>query len=170
MKERQITLPGRKPLVAIAALALGCGVGTAAQAEDLKATGEFGWFAVGKVQQLEKGHLFWVGEFSGSFSSDKGEGSPFHHAGVRCPGSNDVDLNNKRNKAAGTCVLSDPSGADQAFLSWACEGDTHMCRGTITYTGGTGKYQGTGGQQPFTGYIQVNWPDGMSSGYAVWGR
>jgi len=40
------------------------------QAADLpkqgKFTAKFGWYAVGKVFELEKDHLFWVGEFSGT--------------------------------------------------------------------------------------------------------
>lgn len=141
-----------------------------ARAEDWKVVGEFGWFGVGKVQQLEKGHLFWVGEFSGTFFNDKGAGSPFHLAGVRCPASNDVDLNGKKNKAAGICVISEPGGADQAYFTWHCEGDTETCHGTFDYTGGTGRYQGASGSNTFTGVIHVNWPDGMASGYATWNR
>jgi len=38
-----------------------------AHAEDWKVTGLFGWFAVGKAHQIEKGHLYFVGEFSGTF-------------------------------------------------------------------------------------------------------
>jgi len=153
-----------------AVVVLGCGLSTAAYAEDWKVTGEFGWFGVGKAQQLEKGHLFWVGEFSGTFFNDKGQGSPFHLAGVRCPASNDLDLNNKKGKAAGTCVISEPGGTDQAYVSWRCEGDTETCRGTFDYTGGTGKYQGVSGSNTFTGVVHVNWPDGMASGYATWNR
>jgi hypothetical protein len=176
IKETQmynIRLSTRLPktlLGSTAALAVTLGLVGSAFGEDLKPVGEFGWFGVGKAQQLEKGHIYWVGEFSGSFFSDKGEGSPFNGAGVRCPGFNDVDLNNKKNKAAGTCVFSDPSGADQAYLSWECGGDTHKCPGTLHYTGGTGRYQGISGDSPFTGFVEVNWPDGMASGYAIWGR
>jgi hypothetical protein len=140
-----------------------------AHSEDWKVTGNFGWFGVGKAQQLEKGHVYWVGEFSGTFLNDKGEGSAFHTAGVRCPGSNDLDFNHKKSKAAGTCVISDPNG-DQAYFTWRCEGDTHTCPGTFEYTGGTGKYQGISGSSTFTGVIQVNWPDGMATGYSTWGR
>ena len=157
-------------LGAAAAVATALGAIVPAHAQDWKVTGNFGWFGVGKVQQLEKGHLYWVGEFSGTFFNDKGEGSPFHLAGVRCPGSNDVDLNNKKGKAAGTCVISEPGGGDQAYLTWRCEGDTQICRGTFDYTGGTGKYQGVSGSNTFTGVIHVNWPDGMASGYATWNR
>jgi hypothetical protein len=55
------------------------------QAEDWKVTGEFGWFGVGKAHEMEKGHFYWVGEFSGTFFNDKGKGSPMHRAGVKCP-------------------------------------------------------------------------------------
>jgi hypothetical protein len=48
-----------------------------AHAEDWKVTGEFGWFGVGKAYQIEKGHFYWVGEFSGTFFNDKGKGSHF---------------------------------------------------------------------------------------------
>lgn len=140
-----------------------------AHSEDWKVTGELGFFGVGKAQQLEKGHVYWVGEFSGTFFNDKGDGSLFQFAGVRCPASQDLDFNRKKSKAAGICVLSDPNG-DQAYLTWQCEGDTHACHGTFDYTGGTGKYQGISGSNTFTGVTQVNWPDGMASGYATWNR
>ncbi len=152
------------------ALAVTLSVVAPAHAEDLKVTGQFGWFGVGKAQQLEKGHIFWVGEFSGIFFNDKGKGSPFHLAGVRCPASNDLDFNSKKNKGAGTCIISEPGGADQAYLSWRCEGDTETCHGTFEYTGGTGKYQGISGSNTFTGVTPVNWPDGTASGYATWNR
>ncbi|PPQ29672.1 hypothetical protein [Rhodopila globiformis] len=70
-------------------------VSAGAHAEDWKFVGQFGWLGVGKVQQIEKGHLFWVGEFSGTFLSDKGESGLFNRAGMKCPGWNDIDLNNK---------------------------------------------------------------------------
>ena len=140
-----------------------------AHSEDWKVTGAFGFFAVGKAQQLEKGHVYWVGEFSGTFFNDKGNGSPFHLAGVRCPAFNDLDFNHKKNKAAGICVISDLNG-DQAYLTWRCEGDTRTCPGTFDYTGGTGRYQGISGSNTFTGGTLVNWPDGMGTSYATWNR
>ena len=60
------------------------GVGPAA-AENWQVKGEFGWFGVGTAHQIEEGHFFWVGEFSGTFFNDDGEGSLFHRAGVKCP-------------------------------------------------------------------------------------
>ena len=38
-------------------------VGTA-HAQDWKAIGQFGYFAVGKSYKIEKGHTYWTGEFS----------------------------------------------------------------------------------------------------------
>ena len=39
-----------------------------AQADEWKVTGEFGWFGVGKAQEIEKSHFYWVGEFTASDS------------------------------------------------------------------------------------------------------
>ena len=66
--------------VAVGAGFLLCG---ATHAQDWKVVGEFGWVAVGKAHQVEKGHFYWVGEFSGTFFNDKGKGSLFHRAGVK---------------------------------------------------------------------------------------
>lgn len=162
MKSRKLLL---KAMVLGAALALPAFV----QAQDWKVIGEFGWFSVGKGHQIEKGHFYWVGEFSGTFFNDKGPGSLFHRAGVRCPAYFDADLNNKKSKAAGYCVISDTDG-DQAYLTWESQGDPGRIPGTFQYTGGTGKYQGISGKNTFVGVIQVNWQDGMTTGYSTWNR
>jgi hypothetical protein len=70
--------------------------------------------------ELEKGHLYWVGEFAGVFFNDKGKQSLFDHAGVKCPAFNDLDLNKKKGEAAEYCIISDAAG-DQAYLTWNCE-------------------------------------------------
>ena len=62
-------------LLSAAALSAGLIVSGGTRAEDWKPVGLFGWFAVGKAQEIEKGHLYWVGEFSGTFFNDKGEKS-----------------------------------------------------------------------------------------------
>jgi hypothetical protein len=67
------------------AIAVGVASFCPAHAEDWKATGEFGWFGVGKAFQIEKGHVYWLGEFTGTFFNDKGKGSLFDRAGVKCP-------------------------------------------------------------------------------------
>jgi hypothetical protein len=153
----------------VATLSTGLIFSLETRAEDLKVTGNFGWFGVGKVFQLEKGHVYWVGEFSGAFANDKGKGSPLDNTGWKCPGSNDLDMNNKKGKAAGYCIISDTSG-DLVYSTWQCQGDTQSCNGTLEYTGGTGKYQGISGSNTFVGHIQVNWPDGTASGYTTFNR
>ena len=153
----------------VAALVMGPGLSAPAHAQDWKVTGQFGAFGVGKVYQIDKGHLYWVGEFSGTFFNDKGKDSLFDGAGVKCPGFHDMDMNNKKGILAGYCVISDPDG-DQAYLKWQAQGDTITFPGTFEYTGGTGKYQGISGRNTFVGTIRVNWPDGTISGLATWNR
>lgn len=155
---------------AAAILALGCGAAGLAHAEDVVPVGNFGWLGVGKVYQLEKGHVFWVGEFSGGFTSDKGKNGTMDGTGWKCPGSNDLDFNSKKNRAVGYCLVSAPSGTDQAYAIWHCDGDTQTCSGVFDWTGGTGKYQGLTGHNTFVGHIQVNWPDGTASGYSTFNR
>ena len=74
--------------VGIATLLLG--VATLGQTADLpkqgKYTGKFGWYATGKVFELEKDHIYWVGEFSGTIFNDAGSGF-MHMASVVCPGA-----------------------------------------------------------------------------------
>jgi hypothetical protein len=151
------------------AIAMGLAFVGSAHAQDWKVTGQFGYFAVGKSHEIEKGHLYWVGEFSGTFFNDKGKDGPFDHAGVKCPAFNDIDKNNKKGKAAGYCIISDAAG-DQAYLSWKCEGDTVACSGTFEYTGGTGKYQKISGSNTFSALTAVPWQDGTASGFATWNR
>jgi hypothetical protein len=105
-----------KHIVAPTAVAAAVALGSPAHAEDWNAVGQFGWFAVGKVYPIEKGHFYWVGEYSGNFFNDKGEGSLFHMAGMKCPGFTDLDTNNKKGKGSGYCTIGDPAG-DQAYLS-----------------------------------------------------
>ena len=161
----------KRKIVSRYAFALGASLSLfgVAQADDWKVTGEFGWLAVGKAYQLEKGHFYWVGEFSGTFFNDKGKGSLFHRAGVKCPAYNELDFNNKKSKAGGYCIITDTDG-DQAYLTWQNQGDTVTGPGTFVYTGGTGKYQGITGNNTFVGVTQVNWQDGTATGYATWNR
>jgi hypothetical protein len=67
----------------VLAVAMGLALFGTAHAEDWNVTGQFGYFGVGKATELEKGHLYWVGEFGGVFFNDKGKESLFDHAGVK---------------------------------------------------------------------------------------
>lgn len=138
-----------------------------------KPVGTFGWFGVGKALELEKGHWYWVGEFSGSFFSDKGAGGLMHLTGVRCPAYFDADFNAGKTNAGGYCIMQDLDG-DQAVLSWknaGTPGPGGRGPGTFTFTAGTGKYKGmVGTNHTFVGVTQINWSDGTTSGYATWNK
>ena len=166
---RKTTSPSRR-FTSVAAL-VAAAVASSAGAAD-KAVGEFGWFGVGKAYEMEKGHYFWVGEFSGTFFNDKGPGSMFHRSGVKCPGWLDMEFSSKRSQGGGTCIITDLDG-DQAYLTWrnaGTPGPGGLGPGTFEYTGGTGKYKGISGDNTFVGVTQVNWQDGTASGYATWNR
>ena len=110
-----------------------------------------------------------MGEFTGTFFNDKGPGSLFHRAGVKCPAFFDADFNNEKSTAAGYCIITDTEGA-QAYSTWQHAGDTVRGPGTFEYKGGTGKYKEISGSNTFVGVTQVNWQDGTSTGYATWNR
>jgi len=150
----------------IGAVVLWCGT---VHAQTWKATGAFGWLGVGKAYEIGKGHQYWLGEISGSFANDKGQGSLFDHAGSKCPGFNDVDGIHNKSRAGGYCVLSDPDG-DQAFMTYQCEGNAVSCSGTADFAGGTGKYKDVAGHNTFVAHVLVMWPDGTMSGYSTWNR
>jgi hypothetical protein len=162
-----------KSTILLSAVALSAGLimsgGTRAE-EGL--VGQLGFFGVGKAYEIEKGHFFWVGEFSGTFFSDKGEKGVFDHAGVKCPAWDDSDVNNKKDKAGGYCTFTDLSG-DQAYMTWQDGGSTEVGArnpGTYTWTGGTGKYKEIKGNGVYFAVTSVNWPDGTASGYSVMNR
>jgi hypothetical protein len=158
----------RRLLAAAAVVAMTFGLMLPAHAEDWKVTGEFGWHTVGKAYEMEKGHTYFVGETTGTFFNDKGKGSLFDRAGVKCPVFVDTDTNNKRQKVGGYCIIAD-TDADQAYLTFQAEGDI-AAPGTFEYTGGTGKYKGITGKNTYVAVGPVNWPDGTSSGYSLWNR
>ena len=142
-----------------------------AAAQDYKVSGQFGWFGVGKAVELEKDHVIWVGEFSGTFFNDKGANSLFDRSGVRCPATYDLNFGKKQGHANGYCIImGEGSPSDQAFLKWSCDGDTVNCSGTFEYTGGTGKYQSASGSNTFKAWTVANWKDGNVSGFSTWNR
>jgi hypothetical protein len=123
----------------------------------------FGWYATGKVFELEKGHAFFVGEFGGTNFNDEGKGF-LHSASVVCPGSNDI---RPSGIAQGVCIVTDPQG-DKAFVVWKCTTDQPgpggKCDGDFQWTGGTGKYAGLRGSNKFYGVTILP----TNSGYSIW--
>jgi hypothetical protein len=98
------TFSGRFPMNRVKVSQHACGIiislvlAGSAHAEDWKVTGSFGWLGVGKVYQIEKGNLYFVGEFSGTFFNDKGKNSLFDQAGVKGPAFNDLDLKQRQSR------------------------------------------------------------------------
>ena len=141
-------------------------------AADMKVKGYFGWLGVGTAVEVEKGHFYWTGEFSGTFFNDDGAGSPLHLAGVKCPAWFDANYNTGKTKAGGYCIIRDLSG-DQVTATWQNAGGTtpgDRAAGTFDYISGTGKYEGISGRNSFVGFTMVNWADGKVSGYSTWNR
>jgi hypothetical protein len=161
---------GMTAMASVATMIGGLALSTPALADQWKAVGFFGWFGVGKVMEVEKGHYYWTGEFSGTFQNDKGPGSAFHMSGVRCPAYNDMNFNTGKGNSGGYCVIKDANG-DQATLVWTIPpGPVGKGPGTFTFISGTGKYEGIKGTYPFVGVTEVNWADGMATGYSTWNR
>jgi len=156
-------------LLYMGALSAGLIFSGGTQAEDWKLVGQMGWFGVGKAYEMEKGHFYWVGEFSGTFLSDKGETGLLDHTGMKCPAWYEFDLTNKKAKAGGFCTFADPNG-DQAYLAWQQAGTPGRGSGNFEWTGGTGKYKDIKGSGTVSGVTTVSWPDGTSSGYAIFNR
>ena len=167
-------LRSARPKLVLAGIAVATGLLAAAptHAQD-RIIGEFGWFGVGKAYEMEKGHFYWVGEFSGTFFNEKGDGSPLHKSGFKCPGFNDLDFANKRTSAGGYCISTDLDG-DRLYLTWRIPSGNpapgSRNAGTVEYNGGTGKYKDWTGKYPFLGTTQINWADGTATGYASWIR
>jgi hypothetical protein len=63
-----------RQLLSLAALSAGLIIAGGARAEDWKVAGTFGWLGVGKVFQIEKGHIYWVGEFRRQLRKRQGQG------------------------------------------------------------------------------------------------
>jgi hypothetical protein len=157
-------------LLSVATLSAGLIISGRTRAEDWKPIGTHAWFGVGKTYELDKGHFYWVGEYSGTFLSDQGEKGLFDHAGVKCPSWFEYDLNTKKGKGGGVCVIADPKG-DQAYAEWQGEGTLGQpLPVTGQFTGGTGKYKEIKGTLNNHGYSSTDWSDGTSSGYATWNR
>ncbi|MCH7553011.1 MAG: hypothetical protein IIC82_03315 [Chloroflexi bacterium] len=145
------------------AIALVFVLGGTAQAQLAKSgkfTGHFGFYSVGQIFEIEEGHLFWVGEFTGTFFNDAGSGV-MHQASTKCPSSNDIY--GGVGHAQGYCIVTDSDG-DKAFLSWNCEGPAgKQCDGTFDWTAGTGKYTGIQGKNTFQATFVT-----ASEGFALW--
>lgn len=125
-----------------------------------KFRGKFGVQAVGTTHEIEKGHVFFVGGFSGVFFNDAANGF-IDKSSVECPGVNDI-VNGLATSNHGYCIVTDKDG-DKAFLVWSGK-DTSpgVGGGDQHWTGGTGKYSGIKGNSTYR-YAAI----GTSPAYSV---
>ena len=127
----------------------------------LSEQGIFGWLAVGNITMIDKGHAYWVGQFSGVYT-EPDTSNPLNDSAWQCPGFNDVGT-----AAGGYCVISDAAG-DALYAKWQNDGGVPVSKGTYVYTGGTGKFAGATGGGDFSGHFAGGpHPDGTQSGYTV---
>jgi hypothetical protein len=156
---------GLRAIVGIVALVLGLGASAEAQlAKQGSFSQHFGWYSVGKVFELDKDHVLFVGEFSGTVFNDAGEGFE-HLASQVCPGVNDI--NKGTANAHGYCTVTDKEG-DRVSSTWKCQGPFPRCDGEWQFTGGTGKYAGIRGAGTFTGHVLVPTSSGYSESKGEW--
>jgi hypothetical protein len=112
-----------------------------------KYRGMFGARAAGTVHELDKGHVFFVGGFSGVFFNDNANGF-MDQSAVECPGVNDI-VNGVAIANGGYCIVTDRDG-DKAFLVWkGKETSQGVGGGDFQWTAGTGKYDGIKGNNTF---------------------
>lgn len=106
-----------------------------------------GWAGVGEVKEVGKNHAVWVGVFYGTSFNDEGKGF-LHKMAWICPGTSDIIDGAIVHE--GFCTLTDMDG-DQLYgpsRGKGPVGDVGFL-GTVTYSGGTGKYAGIHGSHVF---------------------
>lgn len=163
-------------LGAFAALSLGGAAVTSATAEEVNVDARFGWLSVGTLFTIQEGHLYFLGEFSGSVT-DMGAGSIVDGAALQCPAWFDINYLTGVLSAGGHCVTTLSSG-DAFFGSFECDGQLgasgpggylplgpNACEGGLTVTGATGALEGVSGGNTFQGFTLFFHPDGKGSGY-----
>ena len=155
----RVHIPSVHGVLAGLAFVLVAGLGAEAQLStrgDL--AGRLYWRGQGKWIEVEKDHMVFSGEITGTFFNDAGEGF-LHRATAVCPGIRDTvrDVVN----AHGYCVFTDEDGSKATF-AWKCKGP--RCDGDAEWISGTGKYAGLKGRVAFSTEVLDPLTD---SGYAV---
>ncbi len=141
----------RKALLRVlSVLALVLAVGVSAEAQLPKHgtyRGTLGARATGTTHEIDKGHVFFVGAFSGVFFNDVANGF-MDKSSVECPGVNDI-VNGLSIGNHGYCIVTDKDG-DKAFAVWKGKDTSpNVGGGDFQWTGGTGKYSGIKGNNTY---------------------
>ena len=125
-----------------------------------KFRGTWGARSAGTITEIDKGHVFFVGGFSGVFFNDAANGF-IDKSSVECPGVNDV-VNGLAIENHGYCIVTDKDG-DKAFLVWkGKDSSPGVGGGDNQWIGGTGKYSGIKGHSTYR-YAAI----GNSPAYSV---
>jgi hypothetical protein len=112
-----------------------------------KYRGMFSAWSAGTTHEIEKGHVFFVGAFSGVFFNDVAN-SFIDKSAVECPGVFDI-VNELAIANHGYCMVTDKDG-DKAFLTWKGKDTSpNVGGGDFQWTGGTGKYSGIKGNNTY---------------------
>jgi hypothetical protein len=143
----------RKVLLGVlGALTLVLVVGVTAEAQmpkQGKYRGMFGARGAGTTHEIEQGHVFFTGAFSGVFFNDVADGF-IDKSAVECPAVNDI-VNGLVIAEHGYCIVTDKDG-DKAFLVWKGKGTSpNAGGGDFQWTGGTGKFSGLKGNNTWRG-------------------
>jgi hypothetical protein len=147
-----------KRLVLATALLVGTTVlGATAEAQQLpksgKYTGKYAEYGVPELShayELEKGHVFYLGQSNGVFFNDVADGF-LDKTAVTCAVANDL-VNGVSRALNGHCIITDKDG-DKVFTVYEAKGSAPgIMAGTFQWTGGTGKFTGIQGDNTF----QVN--------------
>ncbi len=103
------------------------------------------WRAEGNVYPVGKGQEFYSGVMKGTFfvKDHTNKTHYMHAARMDCPFA--VHINQAGNDVMqGTCQLTDQIG-NKANAKISCEGHKENCQGKLTFTSGTGNFEGIQG-------------------------
>ncbi len=140
--------------MALTLVCLGLPVQAGAEEEALKAMAV--WHGDGQLYDIGENRALFVGEYRGILFVEDGKGR-LDAATMVCPGTVETNLEAGSTTGDGRCIMTGREG-NKVFAKWSCSGNVIMCKGTFTFTGGTGNFQGITGDNEFmarTALIQL---------------
>jgi hypothetical protein len=161
-------------LAAFAVTLFSVGLAVAAHAQDEPLNAMAVWHGDGQVYEIGEARVLFIGEYRGILFVEDGKGQ-LDAATMVCPGTIETNLEAGSKSGQGRCILTGPEG-HKVFAKWNCSGNLIMCKGTFSFTGGTGKFQGITGDNEFmarTALIQLvrtGPAEGLreAAGLAIW--
>jgi hypothetical protein len=106
------------------------------------------WAAEGYAYRISEKTMLFQGSMDGIIYAHSGD--EFMNEGfVRCPISQTIDLASEKSEVRGYCSIAVSAG-NAIFAELSCKGVTGTCKGTFTFTSGTGKFKGISGTSKLT--------------------